>query len=183
MQHLRFLHYVDAVARAGSIRGAADRCTSPRRPSTAACRTSRRNWATPIFERLPRGVRLTAAGELFVAYARRRSADLDQVRSQIEDLRGVRRGQVAIAASQAVAPASCPAPSWRSRPCTPAIAFDVKVLDRERGVQDVLDFAADLALVFNPDTLRGLQVLAQPSSAPAPSSRPTIRSPSGRACG
>jgi DNA-binding transcriptional LysR family regulator len=161
MQHLRFLDYVDAVARAGSIRGAADQL------HVAASAVNRRvqdleaELGEPLFERLPRGVRLTSAGELFVAYARRRSADLEQVRSEIEALRGMRRGHVAIAGSQAVVPSFLPRAIVAFQALHPGITFDVKVHDRDRGVQDVLDFAVDLALVYNPDSTRGLQVLAQ----------------------
>jgi DNA-binding transcriptional LysR family regulator len=161
MQHLRFLHYVDAVARCGSIRSAAEQL------HVAASAVNRRiqdleaELGAPIFERLPRGVRLTAAGELFVGYARRRSADLDQVRSQIEALRGVRRGSVTLAASQALAPAFLPRAIRAFQQARPGISFDVKVLDRERAVQAVADFEADLGLVFNPPDLRGLRVLAQ----------------------
>ncbi len=161
MQHLRFLHYVDAVARCGSIRGAADVL------HVAASAVNRRiqdlevELGTPIFERLPRGVRLTAAGELFLGYARRRSADLDHVRSQIEDLRGVRRGRVAIAASQALAPAFLPRAILDYQAAHPGVGLEVKVLDRERAVQAVVDFEAELALVFNPPDVRGLRVLAQ----------------------
>ncbi|RYY56985.1 MAG: LysR family transcriptional regulator, partial [Comamonadaceae bacterium] len=161
MQHLRFLQYVDAVARCGSIRGAADTL------HVAASAVNRRiqdleaELGTPIFERLPRGVRLTAAGELFIGYARRRSADLDHVRSQIEDLHGVRRGQVTLAASQALAPSFLPNAIVAFQDVHAGVGFDVKVLDRERAVRAVAEFEADLALVFNPPDLRGLRVLAQ----------------------
>lgn len=47
-----------------------------------------------LFERRPRGVRLTAAGEMFLHYVRAQSADVERMRSQIEDLKGLaaRRG-------------------------------------------------------------------------------------------
>ena len=100
-------------------------------------------------------------GELFLGYARRRAADLDQVRSQIEDLAGVRRGRVLLAASQALAPAFLPRAIHEFQATRPGIAFEVKVLDRERAVRAVTEFEVDLALVFNPPDLRGLAVLAQ----------------------
>ena len=56
-----------------------------------------------LFERQPRGVRLTAAGELFVHYLRQQNADVERMRSQIEDLKGLRRGVVRMACSQALA--------------------------------------------------------------------------------
>lgn len=161
MQHLRFLQYVDAVARCGSIRAAADQL------HVAASAVNRRiqdleaELGTPLFERFPRGMRLTAAGELFVGYARRRSADLDQVRSQVEALRGLRRGRVTLAASQALAPAFLPRAIHAFQAARSGITFDVKVLDRERAVKAVADYEVDLGLVFNPPDLRGLRVLAQ----------------------
>lgn len=161
MQHLRFLHYVDAVARAGSIRAAADALHVAASAVNRRIQDLEEELGTPIFERLPRGVRLTAAGELFIGYARRRRADLDQVRSQIEDLSGVRRGRVTLAASQALAPTFLPRAIVGFQATHPGITFEVKILDRERAVRAVADFEADLSLVFNPPDLRGLQVLAQ----------------------
>lgn len=161
MQHLRFLHYIDAVARSGSIRAAAEKLHVASSAVNRRVQDLEEELGTPLFERLPRGVRLTAAGELFLGYARRRQADLDQVRSQIEDLGGMRRGQVTLAASQALAPAFLPQAIHAFQTLRPGIAFDVKVLDRERAVDAVTDFAADLGLIFNPPDLRGLAVLAQ----------------------
>jgi DNA-binding transcriptional LysR family regulator len=161
MQHLRFLHYVDAVARTGSIRGAAQTLHVAASAVNRRIQDLEEELGTPIFERLTRGVRLTAAGELFLGYARRRQADLDQVRSQIEDLRGVRRGQVTLAASQALAPAFLPGVIAQFQAAHPGVVFEVKVLDRERAVQAVAEFEVDLALVFNPPDLRGLRVMAQ----------------------
>jgi DNA-binding transcriptional LysR family regulator len=161
MQHLRFLHYIDAVARSGSIRAAAEKLHVASSAVNRRVQDLEEELGTPLFERLPRGVRLTAAGELFLGYARRRKADLDQVRSQIEDLSGMRRGQVTLAASQALAPAFLPQAIHAFQTLRPGIAFDVKVLDRERAVDAVTDFAADLGLIFNPPDLRGLAVLAQ----------------------
>jgi DNA-binding transcriptional LysR family regulator len=161
MQHLRFLHYIDTVARCGSIRAAAEKLHVASSAVNRRVQDLEEELGTPLFERLPRGVRLTAAGELFLGYARRRQADLDQVRSQIEDLEGMRRGQVTLAASQALAPAFLPQAIHAFQTLRPGIAFDVKVLDRERAVDAVTDFAADLGLIFNPPDLRGLAVLAQ----------------------
>ncbi|QKV54776.1 LysR family transcriptional regulator [Comamonas antarctica] len=161
MQHLRFLHYIDAVARSGSIRAAAEKLHVASSAVNRRVQDLEEELGTPLFERLPRGVRLTAAGELFLGYARRRQADLEQVRSQIEDLGGVRRGQVTLAASQALAPAFLPRAIHAFQALRPGIAFDVKVHDRERAVAAVTDFEADLGLIFNPPELRGLAVLAQ----------------------
>jgi Transcriptional regulator len=74
MKHLRIMRYVDEVARTGSIRKAADQL------SVTASAVNRRimdledELGTPIFERRPRGVRLTAAGEVSSATCASRRA-------------------------------------------------------------------------------------------------------------
>ncbi|ARU06225.1 hypothetical protein CCO03_17455 [Comamonas serinivorans] len=161
MHHLRFLHYLEAVARCGSIRAAAETLHVASSAVNRRIQDLEAELGTPLFERLPRGVRLTAAGELFLGYARRRQADLDHVRSQIEDLRGLRRGHITVAASQALAPTFLPQAIHAFQTSRPGIAFDVKVLDRDSAVRAVADFEADLGLIFNPPDLRGLAVLAQ----------------------
>lgn len=161
MQHLRFLDYVDAVSRCGSIRAAAEQLHVAASAVNRRIQDLERELGTPIFERRPRGVRLTAAGELFVSYARRRAADLAHVRSEIEALRGLRRGHVAMAGSQALASAFLPQAIVDFQKQHPGVSFDIKILDREKAVQSVLDFEVDLALVFNPPTAGGLRVLAQ----------------------
>ena len=149
MNHLRFLNYVDEVARAGSIRQAADRL------HVAASAVNRRvldleeELGTPIFERLPRGVRLTSAGELFVAYIRSRSAQLEQVRIEIEDLKGLRRGTVKVIASQALAPVFLPRAVAGFRSTHPLVGVEVQVGDHLHALKSLRGFEADLALIFN----------------------------------
>lgn len=149
MNHLRFLRYVDEVARCGSVRQAAERL------HVAASAVNRRlldiedELGTPIFERLPRGMRLTAAGELFVHYIRQRSAGLDQVRSEIEELQGLRRGTVRVVASQALAPAFLPRAIANFRALHPLVAFDARVGDHLHAMHALRHYETDLALVFN----------------------------------
>ena len=76
MNHLRLLRYVDEVARVGSIRQAAERLHVAPSAVNRRIQDIEDELGTPIFERLPRGMRLTAAGELFVRYIRGRAADL-----------------------------------------------------------------------------------------------------------
>lgn len=160
MNHLRFLRYVDEVARSGSIRQAAERL------HVAASAVNRRildledELGTPIFERLPRGMRLTAAGELFVRYIRARAAELDEVRSQIEDLQGLRRGRVSLVASQALAPSFLPSVVASFRQAHPLAVHQVRIGDHLQAVESLRAFDADLALVFNLSPEADIEVLA-----------------------
>ena len=112
-----------------------------------------------LFERRPRGVRLTAAGEMFLHYVRAQSADVERMRSQIEDLKGLRRGAVRIACSQALAPDFLPAQIADYRARYPQVAFEVSVLDHERAMAALAAYDVDLVLVFRPPYLATFQPL------------------------
>jgi len=103
MKHLRILSYVDEVARAGSIRKAAEQLNVTASAVNRRIMDLEKELGAPLFERRARGVRLTAAGEVFVDYLRKQNGDVERMKSQIEDLKGLRRGTVRIACSQALA--------------------------------------------------------------------------------
>ena len=149
MNHLRFLRYADEVARTGSIRAAAERLHVAASAVNRRIQDIEEELGTPIFERLPRGMRLTAAGELFVRYIRTRAADLERVRSEIEELEGLRRGSVRIVASQALAPRFLPEVIRSFRETHPLVAFDVRIGDHVQAARALRNFETDLALVFN----------------------------------
>src|SRR3982075_4679352 len=134
MRHLRFLRYVDEVARAGSIRKAADVLHVPASAVNRRIMDLEEELGAPLFERRPRGVRLTAAGELFVRYIREQTGDVERMKSQIEDLKGLRRGTVRIACSQALALDFLPREIAEFRTRHPFVAFDVKVYAHERAM-------------------------------------------------
>lgn len=149
MNHLRLLRYVDEVARVGSIRQAAERLHVAPSAVNRRIQDIEDELGTPIFERLPRGMRLTAAGELFVRYIRGRAADLARVRSEIEELQGLRRGKVQVVASQALAPRFLPEVIREFRRTHPLVAFDVRIGDHVQAAAALRGFETDLALVFN----------------------------------
>ncbi len=148
MNHLRFLRYIDEIARCGSIRQAAERLHIAPSAVNRRLQDIEAELGTPIFERLPRGMRLTAAGELFIGYVRSRSAELDQVRSRIEELQGLRRGTVRVAVSQALAPAFLPGVMASFRKQHPLVDFRVDVADHVRALAALRAFETDIALVL-----------------------------------
>jgi DNA-binding transcriptional LysR family regulator len=159
MRHLRFLRYVDEVARAGSIRKAAEQLHVTASAVNRRVMDLEEELGAPLFERRPRGVRLTAAGELFVRYIREQTGDVERMKSQIEDLKGLRRGTVRIACSQALALDFLPREIAAYRAKFPAVAFDVKVFDHERAMAALAAFDVDLVLVFRPPFLANFQPL------------------------
>ena len=148
MHHLRFLKYVDEIARCGSIRRAAERLHIAPSAVNRRLQDIEEELGTPVFDRLPRGMRLTAAGELFIGYVRSRAAELDQVRSLIEELRGLRRGTVRIAASQALVAAFLPAAVASFLRDHPLVDFKVDVADHVHALAALRAFETDLVLII-----------------------------------
>src|ERR1700710_381985 len=159
MKHLRILRYVDEVARTGSIRKAADQLNVTASAVNRRIMDLEDELGTPLFERRPRGVRLTAAGEVFVSYLRQQDGDVERMKSHIEDLKGMRRGTVRIACSQALALDFLPREIGEFRKRHPLVSFDVKVLDHEQGMTALAAYEVDLALVFRPPFLASFQPL------------------------
>ena len=159
MRHLRILRYVDEVARAGSIRKAADHLNVTASAVNRRIMDLEEELGAALFERRPRGVRLTAAGEVFVHYLRQQGGDAERMKSQIEDLKGLRRGTVHIACSQALALDFLPREIAAFRAHHPQVGFAVKVADHEQAMAALAAYEVDLVLVFRPPFLANFQPL------------------------
>jgi DNA-binding transcriptional LysR family regulator len=156
MKYQRILSYFDAVARTGSFRKAAERANITGSALVRRIQDLEQELGAPLFERRARGVGLTTAGEMFLAYARAQNAEAQRLASQIEDMRGVRRGAVRIACSQAAAPHLLPLAIARFTEKHPKISFHVEVLDREAAVAALADYRVDLVLVYRPAPAAGV---------------------------
>lgn len=150
MRHLKLLTHVVEVARTGSIRKAAEQLNLTPSAMNRRIQDLELEVGTPLFERRPRGVKLTTAGEMFVRYARSQIADAERMRSYVEDLRGLRRGPVQIACSQALAFDFLALRIATFQKKHPRVSFDLKVMDHERALAALTAYEADLALVFRP---------------------------------
>ena len=150
MRHLQTLIYVDAVARAGSIRKAAETLSITSTALNRRILTLEEELGVPIFERLASGVRLSTAGEILIQHIREQLTGMERVKAQIADLSGLRRGHVAIASSQALLPYFLPREIARYNAEQPAVTFSVVRRDREAAERALLTHDADIALVFEP---------------------------------
>lgn len=159
MKHLRIFRYVDEVARCGSIRKAAEQLNVTSSAVNRQLLDLEEELGAPLFERRPRGVRLTAAGEVFVNFLRQHNGDVERMKSQIEDLKGLRRGTVRIACSQALALEFLPREVAAFRKQFSSVSFEVKVLDHEKAMVALADYDVDLLVVFRPAYLANFQPL------------------------
>ena len=152
--------YLDTVARAGSIRKAAEVLHVASTALNRKIKETEDSLGTPLFERLPRGVRLTAAGEVFVAAVRRSMADVRSAISQIEQLRGVVRGTVRLGCAESVASDLIPASIAHYQQTHPAVQFHITSGVTANLVASLFQDAVDLILVHDPQPNDQLKVLA-----------------------
>ena len=161
LQYLRVFAYIDEVARAGSIRKAAEALFITPSALDRRVQDLEKELGTELFERHARGMRLTAAGELFLHHVRAQRADFERIHGEIEHLKGLRRGTVAIAASQALAFSVLPELLNRFRRANPGIGFKVRICDRQAVVAALRSFDADLGVVYNVQPSADLTTLFQ----------------------
>jgi DNA-binding transcriptional LysR family regulator len=125
MLHAAALYYFREVARVGSIRKAASSM------NVAASALNRQiinleiQLGTPLFDRLPGGMRLTVAGELLLRHAIDTLHDFDRVRVAIDDLKAARSGHIAIAALDSLLVDFLPRAIDRFRDDFPAVTYSV----------------------------------------------------------
>jgi DNA-binding transcriptional LysR family regulator len=155
----RLFLFLDAVARAGSIRGAAEKLHVASTAINRKIIELERDIGTPLFERLPRGVRLTAAGELLIAAVRRNLSDLASVESQIEQLRGLVRGKLHLACSESVADDLIPTVIGRYQLRYPGVQFHIRVGGTSQLMEALFAYEVDLLLAHDPPPAEALNEL------------------------
>jgi DNA-binding transcriptional LysR family regulator len=156
----RVLTFVDAVVRHGSIRKAADALNVASSALNRQILDLELDLGSSLFERLPRGVRLTAAGEVFLAYARQAISELKAVESQVEQLRGLVRGQVGIAAVESVAGELLPAAITQFQAAHPNVRFRVRIGVPEDLVAALIADQVDLILTHYPPPKKHVAIAA-----------------------
>ncbi|MCK0206733.1 LysR family transcriptional regulator [Starkeya koreensis] len=159
MRHLYSLRLIEAVARAGSMRRAAEDANITASALNRRIRRFEAEFGAELFERLPGGVRLNPAGELLLQHYRATQSDLARVQGQVADLSGERRGHVSLACSQALLPYFLPEQIAAYRADHPGVTFSVKVRDRAEAEAELASYASDLALVFEPIYLVDFEVI------------------------
>lgn len=156
----RFLRYFIAVGRLGSIRKAADELNVSASAIDRQILNVEAELGMPLFERLSTGLRLTAAGEIMMAAGGRWQKNLAEVRAQIEDLRGLKRGHVDIAVIDALAKGYIPEAIHALKGRYPGITVGVKVLANDDVRRAILQGDVDFGIFFDPQSYREINVRA-----------------------
>ncbi len=164
MLHSRMLGYLDEVARAGSIRKAAERLGIAASSINRQILALEAEYGVPLFERLPRRLRLTVAGELLIAHVRQTLREQALMRSRLVDLQGRRRGLVRVATMGGLANTLMPPLVAWMRQHLPYVKLGVRALPLEGVVAAVAAGEAELGLGYQLPPDPKLRVLARASA-------------------
>lgn len=156
----RFLPYFMAVGRAGSIRKAAEELNVSASAIDRQILRVEDELGLPLFERLPTGLKLTAAGEIMMAAGLRWRKDLGDVKAQIEDLRGLKRGHVDIAVIDALAKGFVPRLIHSIQQRYPGITIGLKVVENDDVRLAISRGEVDCGIFFEPQSYRDISVRA-----------------------
>ncbi|GAB2681328.1 LysR family transcriptional regulator [Nocardia goodfellowii] len=149
MLHSRLLQYIDEVARLGSIRAAGARLHVAPSAINRQILLLEAELEQRLFERLPRGMRPTPAGEALLAHIRGTLRQYRETVADIRDLQALGSGEVVIAtmtglASGVVATAAA---SFRTR--HPQVRISIRTMSSLDILHAVENSEADLGLGFN----------------------------------
>lgn len=176
--HARFLAYFNAIVEHGSIRKAAEAINVAPSAINRHLLELEDMMGEKLFERLPRGVRLTAAGEILSLHVRSTLRDYKRALSEIEQLRTGERGAVTIACIESALLDLLPDALGAFEKRFPRVEFTVLGMPAQDAVKAVYDNTADLCLIFNPPPRLSMTQMASadfPLGIVAPPDHPLAR--------
>lgn len=153
MRHLAPFKDIVTIARAGTIRKASEVMNISPTALNRRLLALEEDFGVPIFERLPKGLRLTQAGALIVQHMSNLLSEHEQLQSEIVNLSELRQGHVSVACSQALLPHFLPEQIAAFRHLHPGVTFSVHLRDRGMAERALQDLSADIAVVLEPMNL------------------------------
>jgi len=100
MRHLKIYRTIRAIHRLGSIRKAAETLAISPSALNRALQGFEDELGVPVFERVPGGVELTAAGELLIVQIEKHLIEFDELHRNLRNLRDGLTGHVALSLGQ-----------------------------------------------------------------------------------
>lgn len=159
MKHLTTFRVIDAIARTGSIRGAAEQLALTPSAVQRRLQSYEEEIGYEIFDRGPQGVELNSAGELVIMHIRETFSETGKLTSRLADLSGMRRGEVRIGCSQALVPYFLPRHISSYQSAYPNVAFEIVVMEHRAAQSALASHVIDLALVFGAEEVPEFKTL------------------------
>jgi DNA-binding transcriptional LysR family regulator len=147
--HSNAVVYFDAVRRHGSIREAARQLNMASSAVNRQILKLEQDVGLPLFERLPGGVRLTAAGEAFARHSILVLQDAERFAAEIDQLVGVHAGHVTVAAAEGICTSVMPAVIAALKVRAPRITVSLRRTESLAIAEAVMSGDADLGVGFD----------------------------------
>jgi LysR family transcriptional regulator, low CO2-responsive transcriptional regulator len=144
---LRQLRTFKTVADMSSFSAAAQRLRLSQPSISYQVKELEETLGLPLLDRLGKRVRLTEAGNVLYAYARRMLDVLDEATIAIEEMRGIKRGTLRVGASTTVGIYLLPAALGAFKKQHPGLVISLEIGTRARVQEQVLHSELDLAVV------------------------------------
>jgi len=158
------LRYFLEVVRCGSINRASMHLNVASSAISRQISSLEEHLGTPLFERKPKGMTLSASGELLAGYARKVFLDTDRILDEINALEGLKRGSVAIATTEGFAMEFLPTCVADFRNKFDGIQFDIDVYSPNEVSTAIRNGDADIGLTFSFTPIQDIEVVyRQPS--------------------
>lgn len=154
--NLRQLEYFVASAEEGSVTGAAERLLVSQPSLSQQIRALEAELGGALFERLPRGVRLTTAGQEFLGEARATLAHAQRARHAVRRALDLEVGQLEVAVTSSAALGILPAVlrDWQGR--HPSLEVGLLEFPHRRALEEAArEGAGDIAVSTQPETWSG----------------------------
>ena len=156
--NLHHLSIFYSIAESGSLTTASKRLHISQPAISRQLKWFEARLGVVLFERLPRGMRLTQAGEILRDYASRLLEIERSATAAMREIAGVDRGQLAIGASNTIGTYLLPAWLAKFRQKYPKIVVSVFIGNTEQVSEGVADLRFACGFIEGPLHFAGLQV-------------------------
>lgn len=146
--HAPAIVYFDKVRRCGSFREAARSLNVASSAVNRQILKLEEELGAPLFERLPSGLKLTAAGEIFARHVIAVMQDTERVSSELDALQGLRSGHVELTTVEGVTADLLPVVIEKMRNLYPNVSVGVSILGSTAIPEQIINAQADLGLAF-----------------------------------
>jgi Transcriptional regulator len=156
----RFAVYFAEVARSGSLRKAAEQLHVSASAINRQILQAEESFGTPLFERLPEGLRMTTAGELLYDDVMRWQREFRVTRQRFDDIQGLKRGNVTAGLVQSLTKGSVADAIADIARQHQWLRLELTVDNSHRISQMIRQSEIDFGLILDPAGQSGLEVLA-----------------------
>ncbi len=154
------LRYFVAIARMGSIRGAARELNVVSSAVNRQLLNLEKSLSILLFDRVGRGLKLSQAGEILLRHAQKTLLDFDTAISELDNMKGLQSGVVHVATVESVADSVLPMILSSFHALYPGIQFTVEVGSASDVLKAVTMSECHIALSFDPPNSKDIKAIS-----------------------